>query len=148
MAWSDIFLKPSSQTADEQQANYARLQQLNAERLKQREAAGNISQARIDANQAAERDSLNSQDLAAGLGLVQGATEGLYDPAQWWTDTKAGAQIAGEAADSAYKGVWSGLTAALKKILGPIPWWVWLAAAGALFIWMGGLALLKGRFAR
>lgn len=148
MAWSDIFLPSSAQTADEQQANYARLQQLNADRLAAREAAGNISADRVASNQAAQSDSLASQDLAAGLGIVQGATEIVYDPGQWWSDTKTGAAMAGEAADSAYKGLWSGLTGLVKKILGPIPWWVWLVAAGALFFWMGGAALLRGRLAK
>lgn len=29
-----------------------------------------------------------------------------------------------------------------------IPWWVWLGAAAALFIWLGGLSLLRGRLKR
>jgi len=37
---------------------------------------------------------------------------------------------------------------ALWGVIKRIPWWVWLAAAAALFVWMGGLKLLKGRLAR
>ena len=40
-----------------------------------------------------------------------------------------------------------GLTTALWGILKNIPWWVYLAAGVALFVWMGGLALLRGRLA-
>ena len=36
----------------------------------------------------------------------------------------------------------------LWGILKNIPWWLWLGAAGALFVWMGGLALLWGRLAK
>ena len=43
--------------------------------------------------------------------------------------------------------VGSGASTLLWGILKSIPWWVWLAAAGALFIWMGGLELLRGRLA-
>lgn len=33
-------------------------------------------------------------------------------------------------------------------VLKNVPWWAYLAAAVALFVWMGGLALLRGRLAR
>jgi hypothetical protein len=33
----------------------------------------------------------------------------------------------------------------LWGILKAIPWWMWLGAAFALFVWMGGIELLKGR---
>jgi hypothetical protein len=42
----------------------------------------------------------------------------------------------------------SGAGTLLGGILKNIPWWAWLAAAGALFVWMDGLSLLKGRFAK
>ena len=32
----------------------------------------------------------------------------------------------------------------LGGILKAIPWWIWLALAGALFVWMGGLEILEG----
>ncbi|HEV2391073.1 MAG TPA: hypothetical protein VG146_01785 [Verrucomicrobiae bacterium] len=44
--------------------------------------------------------------------------------------------------------VGSGASTLLGGIIKAIPWWVWLGAAAALFVWMGGLELLKGRFAR
>lgn len=36
----------------------------------------------------------------------------------------------------------------LWGIVKAIPWWVWIGGGIALFIWMGGLALLRGRFAK
>ena len=44
--------------------------------------------------------------------------------------------------------VGAGASTVLAGILKAIPWWTWLVAAGALFVWMGGLALLKGRLKR
>ena len=41
-----------------------------------------------------------------------------------------------------------GASTLLWGIVKNIPWWVWVAGLGALFVWMGGLSLLKGRFAR
>jgi hypothetical protein len=45
-------------------------------------------------------------------------------------------------------GVGQGLSTLLGGILKNIPWWAWLVAAGALFVWMGGLELLRGRLAK
>jgi hypothetical protein len=42
----------------------------------------------------------------------------------------------------------SGANTLLGGILKNIPWWVYLGGAVALFIWMGGLELLKGRLRR
>jgi len=36
----------------------------------------------------------------------------------------------------------------LWGILKKIPWWVYLAGLFAIFVWMGGLVLLRGRLAR
>jgi hypothetical protein len=33
-------------------------------------------------------------------------------------------------------------------VWGSIPWWVYIVGAVALFLWMGGATLLKGRLAR
>lgn len=42
----------------------------------------------------------------------------------------------------------SGLSELLAGILKNIPWWIYGAALVALFVWMGGLELLRGRLAR
>ncbi len=44
--------------------------------------------------------------------------------------------------------VGSGASTMLWGIVKAIPWWVWLVAAGALFVWMGGLELLRGRLGK
>jgi hypothetical protein len=36
----------------------------------------------------------------------------------------------------------------LWGIIKNIPWWVYLLGAGAIFVWMGGLELLRGRLAK
>jgi hypothetical protein len=41
--------------------------------------------------------------------------------------------------------VGSGASTLLWGIIKSIPWWVYLGAAVALFIWMGGLELIQGR---
>jgi len=45
-------------------------------------------------------------------------------------------------------GVGSGLSELLGGVLKNIPWWAYVVGLGALFVWMGGLSLLRGRFAR
>ena len=42
----------------------------------------------------------------------------------------------------------SGANTLLGGILKNIPWWVYVGGAAAIFVWMGGLSLLKGRLAR
>lgn len=44
--------------------------------------------------------------------------------------------------------VGGGASTLLGGILKNIPWWVYLGGLAALFVWMGGLSLLKGRLAR
>jgi len=41
--------------------------------------------------------------------------------------------------------VGSGASTLLWGIIKAIPWWIYLAAGVALFIWMGGLELIQGR---
>ena len=91
---------------------------------------------------------LASQDIAAG-----DVTTG---------DNNVVASVDSEAAAGAAQGLNNVLTAPgkvvgaigggastlLGGILKNIPWWIYLAAAGLLFVWMGGLELLKGRLAR
>ena len=121
-------------------------------------------QARSDAADA-QLSSLNQQNLERGLW-----TQAQYDQAQ--ADIAAGNastgdnNVAGAINAEAEAGLQEGLNNVLNapgKLVGAvgsgastllwgivkaIPWWVWLAAAGALFVWMGGLELLKGRLAK
>jgi hypothetical protein len=41
-----------------------------------------------------------------------------------------------------------GATTLLWSLLKNIPWWLYLAAGAALFVWMGGLSLLRGRLSK
>lgn len=85
-------------------------------------AAGNVSTG--DANVVA---SVNSE-------FVAGAQQGLQNVLT----------LPGKVVDTTGKG----LTTVLWGILKGIPWWVWAAGAAAIFVWMGGLELLRGRLAR
>lgn len=89
-----------------------------------------------------------SQDIAAGnvttgadnvlasvdSEFVAGAKEGLNNA------LTAPGKAVGFLGDSASTLVWN--------VLKNIPWWVYLAGLGLLFVWMGGLELLRGRLAR
>lgn len=53
-----------------------------------------------------------------------------------------------EGANQGLKDFWSGIGNAIKGLLGIFPWWLWLAAGVGLFIYLGGLGLLKGKLAK
>lgn len=133
MAWSDIFLPSGAQTADEQQANYERQQKLLADRLAARDAAGTLS---ADQQQfyTSNTGPLEDQNAAAAAGFVEGAQEGLNNVLQ------APGKVVGA--------VGSGAGTLLWGVLKNIPWWVWLGGLGALFVWLGGLELIRGSLAK
>ena len=79
-------------------------------------------------------DVVGSVSGAFGEGLKEGAQNVLEAPG------KAAAAITG-AANQAASGVFYG-------IIKNIPWWAWLVGLGALFVWMGGLSLVRGRLAK
>lgn len=133
MSWSDWFLKSGSQTSSEQEANYARLQQLEQERLARRQAEGSITVEDVAYYQS-NTGPLESQNAAAWEGAKEGAAEG------WQNVLNAPGQAVGAVGGS--------LSTVLGGVLKNIPWWLWLVAAGALFVWMGGLSLLRGRLAK
>lgn len=133
MSWSDIFIPAGNQTSAEQDANYARLQQQNADRLAARQAADTITAQQVGFNNS-NQDALLVQDQAAAAGFIEGAKQGLNNVL--------------DAPGNLVGGVGSGLSQVLGGVLKNIPWWVYLVAAGALFVWMGGLALIRGRLAR
>jgi hypothetical protein len=85
-------------------------------------AAGNVS--------TGTNDVLASVDSEFAAGAQQGLQNVLHAP---------GAVVGA---------VGSGASTLLWGILKNIPWWVWIVGLGALFVWMGGLSLLRGRFAR
>jgi multidrug efflux pump subunit AcrA (membrane-fusion protein) len=85
-------------------------------------AAGNLS--------TGVNDVAGSINQAAEQGLMEGVNNVLTAPGK------------------AVGAVGSGASTLLGGILKNIPWWVYLGAAVALFIWMGGLSLLRGRLAK
>ena len=135
MSWSDIFLPSSAQTPDEAAANLERERKLYNERLAAREAAGTVTPEQATTlSDYVNSVSLDNQDAAAAAGFEEGAKEGLNNV------LNAPGNLIGA--------VGSGLSQTVWGILKNIPWWIYLVGLGALFVWMGGLTLLRGRFAR
>jgi hypothetical protein len=139
MAWFglDKLFLGTDLSAEQQRSN-----QLDAQIMAANQALadqGYVSQDYVD---------LAAQDIAAGNAstgadnvvasvnseAAAGAAEGLNNV------LTAPGKVVGAVGGSASTLLWG--------ILKNIPWWVYLVGAGALFIWMGGLMLLKGRFAR
>lgn len=134
MSWlSDIFLPSGAMTSEEQQANYERLQKLEQERIAQREAIGDL-RAEDRAYYESNTGPLENQDAAAWEGAKEGAAEGLQNVL--------------DAPGQAVGLVGQGAGTLLGGVLKNIPWWVYVGAAAALFVWMGGLSLLRGRLVR
>lgn len=90
-----------------------------------------------------------------------------YTPEQWAIyqshiqapDSAYGTDVGSAVGDSFIEGAQDGLNnvkGGIKGTLngvgsfvwGAIPWWVWPVAIVGLFIWLGGLTLLKGKLAK
>jgi len=128
MSWSDIFVRDSQQTAEEGDAHYQQqLADYNA-RLARREGTFAPDHVYSDLGP------IFDQNAAAWQGAAEGAAQG------WRNVLNAPGQAVGTV------GSWSG--SLLGGVLKNVPWWVWIAAAAGLFVWMGGLSLLQGRLAR
>lgn len=120
MSWiSDIFLPNTAQTSDEATANLARQQAQFNERLAAREAAGTISDSKDSEYHAfIGGTSLVNQDAAALEGFQQGWAEGF-------NNLKSTAQDA-------------------IKSVSPAIWGVVVLALIGLFLYAGGLGLVRG----
>lgn len=122
------------------------------------------AQAKGDAADAANQ-ALNQKLLEQGLLTQQqydqtvqdfqqgNAATGTDNPQQAIADQfneglKEGAQNVLSAPGKVVGAVGEGAGTLLWGILKNIPWWAWLVGAAALFVWMGGLELLRGRLAR
>lgn len=120
---------------DEQDAELAKGKAAFEAALKKRQDEGTIT-----ADQAAHEQQLTDNtynentDAAAWDGFKQGATDGLNNVLNF------PGEVVGAAGQGSSQLLWG--------VLKNIPWWVYLVAAGALFVWMGGLALLRGRLSR
>lgn len=119
MAWSDIFLPSTAQTPEEAQANLDRQTALFNSRLAARQAAGTISdQQAADYQSFIGGVSLEDQNAAASAGFVEGLKESAGN-------------------------LWSGVKDAVGS-LSPAIWGIVVLAFVALFIWAGGLGIIKG----
>jgi hypothetical protein len=57
-------------------------------------------------------------------------------------------QAGAEGANQGLQDFWGSIAGALKGLLTIFPWWLWLGAGVGLFIYMGGLRLLKGKLGK
>jgi hypothetical protein len=132
MSWlSDIFIRDSNQQSGEQADHYAQQQADYNAKLEARRAEGSLP---TDYTPAAGGE-LDSQDAAALQGAGEGAIEGALNVVDFATETIPNA-------------VNKTLSATVGAVWKSIPWSVWLLAGVALFFWMGGATLLKGRLAK
>lgn len=134
MSWSDFFLPAGAQTSAEQAANYERQQAEFNRRLAERQAAGDLEPDQLERYLAGQSDPLLDQDAGAWQGAREGAAAG------WNNVLNAPGRAVGAVTDAAGQ--------SLAGVLKNIPFWLWLAAGAALFVWMGGLGLVRGRLAK
>lgn len=133
MAWSDIFIGDGSQTADEQQANYARQKAELDAKIAARQASGSLTQDQAD-YYAGNTGGLENQNAAAAQGFGEGLADG------WNNVLNAPGKAVGFLGDT--------LGQALGGIFKNLPWWAYALAAGALFFYLGGGIFLKGSLKR
>jgi len=139
--------------------------------LSAEEARGRAADAQLNRlNQRAVDEGYHTQDYATNAAAdITQANSG------YWQDTESGAVFVTDnhgtdptaAVDQAFVegaqqglqnvlhapgavvgAIGSGAGTVLWGILKKIPWWVYLAGLFAIFVWMGGLVLLRGRLAR
>lgn len=139
MAWFGLDKLFLGTSLDEQQQLSNELDAKITAANQQLEAAGYVQPGYAD---------LAAQDIAAGNAstgadnvvasvdseAIAGAKEGLNNA------LNAPGKLVGLAG--------SGASTLLGGILKNIPWWVYAGGLVALFVWMGGLELLRGRLAR
>lgn len=116
MAWSDIFIPAGNQSSNDATANIERLKGLNQDSINQRNAAGALTDS--EANQLrAQIDAIQpaDQNAAAAQGFSEGLSAGL-----------------------------SNVLGAPGSLIGKIPVSLWLIGGVALFVYLGGLEVLKG----
>jgi hypothetical protein len=130
--WS--WLTGTTPQADQQaQLDYAKGQYDAA--LQARIDAGTITPAEVQSAQRFENSvQLEDTTAAAQQGFQEGLQQGLDNV------LNAPGKVVGAVGSGAGQLLWG--------VVKNIPWWVWLGAAGMLFVWMGGLELLRGRLAR
>lgn len=91
---------------------------------------------------------LAAQDIAAGNVSTGDNNVVASVDSEFAAGAQQGLQNVLNAPGKAVGALGGGASTLLWGILKNIPWWVYLVAVGALFVWMGGLSLLRGRLAR
>lgn len=139
MAWLGLDRLFLGTSLDEQQAQSDALDVKIRDANQRLEAAGYVPSGYADtaaADIAAGNVSTGADHVVASVNqeFIAGAQAGLQNVLQ------APGQVVGLAG--------SGLTTIVGGILKAIPWWIYLGGLVALFVWMGGLELLRGRLAR
>lgn len=134
MSWlTDWFV--GGMTEQEQADNLKKTQDLAAKRIAAREAAGTLTPEEESARyQSIFTQQIDGQDQAAADGFVEGAKEGLQNVLD------APGKVVGAVGDASSSMLWG--------IVKNIPWWVWVGGAVALFVWLGGLMLIRGKLAK
>lgn len=139
MAWlglDKLFLGTDLSAAQAQSdALDAKIQAAN----QQLEAQGYVPQGYSD---------LAAQDIAAGNASTGAANVVGSVDSEFVAGAQQGLQNVLEAPGKAVGLLGSGSSTLLWGIVKNIPWWAWVGAGFALFVWMGGLSLLRGRLSR
>jgi hypothetical protein len=91
---------------------------------------------------------LASQDITAGNVSTGDANVVASVDSEFKAGAQEGLQNVLTAPGKAVGLLGSGANTILGGILKNIPWWVYAGLVAGLFVWMGGLELLKGRLAR
>lgn len=92
--------------------------------------------------QAASND-IATADVQSGAANVVGSVD-----SEFAAGAKEGLQNVLNAPGKIVGGVGSGLSSVVWGIVKNVPWWIYAGGAVALFIWLGGLELLRGRLAK
>ncbi|HEV2210087.1 MAG TPA: hypothetical protein VG167_15005 [Verrucomicrobiae bacterium] len=139
MAWLglDRLLLGTDLTAEQARSN--QLDQQSAAVDQQLVDQGYWTQSQADqaATDQAQADAAAGTDNVVGAvdtAFQQGAVQGLQNVLA----------LPGQAVGA----VGSGASSVLGGILKNIPWWVYVGFVGFIFLWMGGLELLRGSLAR
>jgi len=139
MAWFglDTLFLGTSLDAEQQRSNEldAKIQAAN----QKLEAAGYVPAGYAD---------LAAQDIAAGNASTGADNVTASVNSEFAAGAKEGLNNVLTAPGKVVGLAGSGASTLLGGILKNIPWWVYLAGLAALFVWMGGLTLLRGSLAR
>jgi hypothetical protein len=139
MAWLGLDRLLLGTSLDETQAQSDALDQKINAANQQLEASGYVKPGYADAA---------AQDIAAG-NITTGADQVVASVnSEFVAGAELGLQNVLQAPGKVVGYAGQGLSTIVGGILKGIPWWIYGAALVALFVWAGGLELLRGRLTR